>query len=233
MARLVHHGRRPTNDDIKYILKVVRPENIAGIGLNARKRHIDECRAEAIGIIEAIKSHRPSATPGVVKDQLLKVEAKLRAARTAINESSLANQLHADDLVRELDRVIQECEKSLRQMQVKPSGGAGGRLIAEQKKMAAELAFDLMLDRGTRPPTLTRNGNYNKLASRLFEIATGRQSSDMERACTRVFEDLEEDGFPRAGERRRIVREGKSSWKEMPKELLELMNADSRQTAKK
>ena len=167
----------------------------------------------------------PYVPPSVLKRQLSEVTAKLKAARTAINELPPVwrNLLHASHLPSELLRVSKKRKELASSISAKKRSGGdpGKRRAAIQKRIAAEQAFDLLDDYGGQPPTLTKNGKYYRLAGMLIEVATERESAgDMEDACTRVITNMRKDGFPTAAERRRG--EGKLAVKTMTKLVSEL-----------
>ena len=214
----------PDSSAIERVLKMVHPG----------KRQ-EDCRRDIIDSIRVIAKLKPDvAPPGATKKQLLEVASTLKKARYAINKLPPVwhQRLNPDGLLSELGRVHQTSAELADKMNVRRSGGdPSKRTAAAQKLIAAERAFDILNDWGRSTPSLTKNGDYYQLASVLFEIATGRRSGNMERACARFFENLRKDGFSDAAEMRRIRREGKSS--SAPKWLIERMKADSLQTVKK
>jgi hypothetical protein len=216
----------PDSSAIERVLKIVRPG----------KRQ-EDCRRDIIDSIRMITKLKPDvAPPGAMRKQLREIASTLKKVRHAINKLSSVwrQRLNLDDFLIELTRVHQTSDDLADKMNVRRSGGdPSKRTAAAQKLIAAERAFDILNDWGHRQPSLTKNGDYYQLTSVLFEIATGRRSGDVERACTTVLENLQKDGFPDAAERRRLRREGKSSWKTAPKWLQEQMKADSPQTVKK
>ena len=64
-----------------------------------------------------------------------------------------------------------------------------GRTEARRKRLAAEAAFDLLTDHGSKAPTLFGEGPYVRLADLLFLVATGK-SGDTRKSCARHFDDL-------------------------------------------
>lgn len=149
--------------------------------------------------------HRPlmAASASEERKRLTKVEAKLKAARAAVGDDD-------NELTAVLDRALAKYRDAIEKLSVERSGGAGGRLAAEQKKVAAEKAFDLLLEHGGGEPTLSKDGRYIRLTNLLHKVATGK-STDMSRACARYFADLRADGFPDAAQLRRMRRAGRIS----------------------
>ena len=169
-------------DGVKRILQLVRPE----------KENIERCRRDVMDGIRMIASMPPYVPPSVLKRQLSKVTAEMKAARKAINElpSGWRGLLDADIFLNELARVIQKSEELASCIRVKKRGGGDPRkrTAAFQKNFAAGQAFDLLNDWGGRTPTLTKDGEYYRLTEMLMKIATERKSAgDVERACARVL----------------------------------------------
>jgi hypothetical protein len=198
-------GLSPTmSDGVVQILQLVKPD----------KGDIGRCRRDAMDALRMIGSLPPFVSTGVVKKQLSKVAAELKAVRMAINKLPLAwqNGLNVANLLSELACVSQRAEETANCLLVnKRSGGdRSKRTAALQKQIAAEQAFDLLNDWGRRTPSLTKNGEYHQLTGMLIEIAIGRKFvGDVERACARVIHNLQKEGFPAAMERQRQPRQGK------------------------
>jgi hypothetical protein len=163
---------RMTAAGVEEIVRLVRPRNV------------ERFRRAARAAVEAARHPIPMVTAREEKRNLLKVAARLTAARRIAGEL-----FDGRGLARELDRLVADCEGKIAKIKVERSGGRGGDLVAEQKRVAAERAFDLLLEHGHRQPTLTKDGDYIKLAALLFRVATGRRS-DPTRACSKLLKDV-------------------------------------------
>jgi hypothetical protein len=122
---------------------------------------------------------------------------KLRRAACTINKvgAQLA-ALHLPEAA-----ALKELSKSVTaqadKLSIKRSGGGkAARAAYAQKYVAAQCAFDLINDYGLNdptsrgpPPRLTIGGAYFTLASKLYELATGR-SADLDRACVAYVQAL-------------------------------------------
>jgi hypothetical protein len=73
-------------------------------------------------------------------------------------------------------------------------GGSDSRSNAAGKRAAADFARHMLQTFGSRP-TLTRGGRYLKLATLIFELATGKLAGDMTPACKRQREKTSEGIF--------------------------------------
>jgi hypothetical protein len=159
------------------IVRLIRP----------RPPYVEACRRAVRYAVEAVRHPIRMVTAKEERDGLLKVAAKLSAARR------IAGNLFFDGRVpgldEKLDQLIADCEARIKKMKVKRSGGRGGSLLAEQKRIAADKAFDLLTVQGRRVPRLTKDGDYIKLAALLFKVATGRRS-DPTRACSKLLKDV-------------------------------------------
>lgn len=156
-------------------------------------------------MVESAVAHIQRAavvTARAEKKYLTRAAADLRRAARSLDEAGLWDERA---LLGELDRAALRCEGLAEKICVKRSGGRGGPQLAAQKRIAADEAFDLLLDYGERTPTLTKGGDYFKLAGMLFEAATGRRS-DLTRACLEHFKELRADGLFDAAELRRMKR---------------------------
>jgi hypothetical protein len=126
--------------------------------------------------------------PGVVKQQLQDICAKLKAAQAAIDELAprWKEMLDASPSISETARRAVILADSI--VVPKRSGGSSKiRTLAMQKRFAAERALVLMKKyRSGHKLTSMRNGDFYRVAAALFKIATGRQS-DMARACAKVL----------------------------------------------
>ena len=69
-----------------------------------------------------------------------------------------------------------------------------GRTAVQQKRIAAEVAHDLMLEYGGDVPTLTKQAPYIYLANLLYLAATGK-NGDLKKHCSQHVADLKADGF--------------------------------------
>ena len=81
-----------------------------------------------------------------------------------------------------------------------------GRTAANRKRLAAEVAHDLILDYGSVVPTLTKDEPYIELANLLYFVATGKKG-DLKKHCGQHFADSNEKNstsiLPREGPRGR------------------------------
>jgi hypothetical protein len=128
--------------------------------------------------------------PGSERRQLLKAVKILKKAHDILAELPLSPSV-AGDLMRKLARIRDGCKQRAGKMTVKHSGG---RIIeAARKKIAAESALTILLLCGEKP-TLSRSGSYLKLATLLFEVATGKRVN-LERVCAKCCAEAEADGY--------------------------------------
>jgi hypothetical protein len=179
-----------------------------------------DCVRQVIYSIELIARPISDLVPrGVVKKQLHQLATALNNARVAIKnipkewDDYIYQETAPDVFVRHLLQIEHASKQLAERMNVKRSGGAArAREEAKRARIAAERAFDLLNDWGGQSPTLTKSGPYLRLASLLFELATGQQEKNMNRACTNYFEELRKDGFPNAVELRRM----RKGWKQEP-----------------
>jgi hypothetical protein len=183
-------------------------------------RRLKECTRQVSYSINLIAQPMPDLVPiGVVKKQLRHLATALFKARAAIK--SIPDELNdiiyeettRDVFIRHLSQVEHASQQLADKLNVKRSGGAASaREEAKRARIAAKCAFDLLNDWGGQEPTLTASGPYFRLASLLFELATGQQEKDMSRACADYMEELRDDGFPNAEELRRM----RKAWKQEP-----------------
>jgi hypothetical protein len=164
---------------------------------------IADCRREVRHAIADIRDPLPITTAAVERRQLAKFVAKLDAALAALRDlpdGCYLTRLNAEAVY---DQDIAECRQRIAALPVERSGGAGGKLGAERRRVAAERAFDLLVEHGGQVPTLTKAGRYITLANMLFEAATGRKSADLSRACAKYLARIRDDDGCRADELRR------------------------------
>jgi hypothetical protein len=192
----------PAAEDIERVLELIPAQ-----------WRTENCRRAVTRTIRTIATLAPDVAPaGAARRQLRRLATVLGTARSTINHlpARWRRELEPDGLLRELDRVRRTSDALAGKMVVRRSGGSPARrVVAAQKREAAECAFDLLNDWGPWGPKLTKGGAYVELAGLLFQLATGR-SEDMERACTDCLKDLERGGYPDAAERRRWRREAES-----------------------
>jgi hypothetical protein len=159
--------------------------------LGPEKHDIDQCRRDVRDAIRMIGGLPPSRPPSFVKNQLLKIATKLKAAETEINKMPLGwrHGLDLETLLSDMDRARTNCEGTGHSLLAKSRGGGSqaSRTAARLKLIAAGYAADLLIDWGHRKPSLTKSGKFHQLTIMLIETATGRQfSGDVERACAQI-----------------------------------------------
>jgi hypothetical protein len=170
---------------------------------------VADCRRAVELAVAMIRRPIMMETAAAERKRLTKVVAKLRAARAALGDYDSALAAVLEGAVAKYRDAIEKLPKP--KSKESRGGGPGGRLAAAQKRVAADRAFDLLLEHGSRgPPTLTKGGGYIELTNLLHRVATGKRS-DLSRACLRYFADLRADGFADAAELRRMRRAGRSS----------------------
>lgn len=179
----------------------------------------EQCRRDAIASLIKIEAPVTGLVPlGAVQKQLRHLTATLTTARAEIEaipeewRSSVFGKIEPDDLARDLLMVRQASKELAEELkpQVRYSGGVKhSRENAARKRIAADCAFDLLNKWFGPEPTLTEGDVYFRLASLLFEIATGQKGKDLSRACLNHFAALEADDFYDAKKRQEIRRQAK------------------------
>jgi hypothetical protein len=147
-----------------------------------------ECLHFAVDAVRAIANKTPREPSGKMKSQLKATAAAFRKARSAL--ASLPDRLRycvlvtldaPERFVGDLDQLIERCGDQAGKIVVE--GGGGGedeRLDARRKEAAAISAFELLAQYGDGFPEGDR---FYRLASLLFEAATGRAEVDCKNAC--------------------------------------------------
>lgn len=201
----------PTNGDVEHVIAEVRPQRM----------HKAQCRTHVIRSLQGIRDY-DFVPNGSVKKKLERTAKAVKKARIALANLPIGQSLRLftngkamEDFLLELRRVGKESEALADETRVDRSGGDVASRV--RRRMAAEDAFDMLNDWGGRVPTLSKRGDYVRLAGLLFERATGRAPGDMERACREFIQALVADGFPNAKERQRLKRSGKLAAKQAPK----------------
>ena len=138
------------------------------------RRSIADCRRAVEHAVKAIRDPLLAETAASERRRLTRIEVKLRAARAAISDDDPPLTAVLERAVAKYRDMIESLPPKRHEKGGKGSGGAGGRRAAEQKRVAADKAFDLMVDYGSvGTPTLTKGGKYITLANMLFKAATG------------------------------------------------------------
>jgi hypothetical protein len=147
-----------------------------------------QCRVDVMTSVLLMISEPDYVAPGLVKQQLQDIGAKLKAAQAAIDELAprWKEMLHASPSINETMRRAVKLAGSI--VVPKRSGGSSKvRTLAMQKRFAAERALVLMKKyRSGHKSTSMKNGDFYRIAAALFKLATGRES-DMSRACAKVL----------------------------------------------
>jgi hypothetical protein len=183
----------PSSEDVERVMVTLTPRIFA-----------EKQRLFVIDVLRLIRYCRVTH-PGAEKRQLRKAAEALEKARAALTALPVPHPA-THNLVCELARVRDSCKRRAGSMEVKRSGG---RLVeAAQKKIAAEMAMNMLLFCGEKP-TLSREGAYFKLAALLFEVATGKPG-DLERACAKCCAEAAADGYQTP------QRQRKNPWKFTP-----------------
>lgn len=162
------------------------------------RRSVADCRRAVERAVSMIRDPLVAETAASERKRLTRAEAKLRAARAAVGDNPA--------LAAVLEGAVAKHRDAIEKLPKERSGGPGGRLAAAQKMVAAEKAFDLLLEHGGREPTLTKGGDYFELANLLHRVATGKRSAELSRPCMKYFADLRADGFANAAKLRRMRR---------------------------
>ena len=163
--------------------------------------------------------------PGALRTKLRKVEKALKKVRFALEELPEAERsgILTAEQVRSVE---QEYTGRTKKVIVRASGGA--KADAARMRIAAECAFDLLLETGRDlsswyGPTLTKAGEWTSLTELLFELATGKGGKDAGRACKEHVDTLRQHGkWPTKAEMRRLRRHARGR-PLSNKELLEVI----------
>jgi hypothetical protein len=164
-------------DLTEWIIQRLKPDHVT-----------TQCRVDVMTSALLMISAPDYVAPRLVKQRLLNINAKLKAAQAAIDElapDGVKEMLHASPGISETARRAAELADSI--VVPKRSGGSSKvRTLAMQKRFAAERAHVLMKKYRSGKLTSMKNGDFYRIAAALFKLGTGRES-DMSRACAKVL----------------------------------------------
>jgi hypothetical protein len=141
------------------------------------------CRAEVADYVQRMEAlrkyeatnHFPQSHLGRVTNALAKLEKEVAALDAAPRE--LLN----------VDREIKHIAQRVSALKKRQSAGAAKRYAMPMRRMAVFVAANLVVDWHNKPPSMSRTGPYLKIASVLFEVATGKIGADLERQCQQAI----------------------------------------------
>jgi hypothetical protein len=183
-AALKHSKLRPIEvapDLIEKLLELIRP----------RPDSEAACREKVRKHIATIKSMREvvDADPSTaIKGELEKLRYALKKLSGVASQlSPVARRLMFNDLEYEffsgeLDRLIEKTDSTICPLIQANAKGARPKTLS--KMAAASFACSLMENYSSFPPTLTKGGRYFRVASLMYEAATGEQNADLTRYCS-------------------------------------------------
>ncbi len=157
------------------------------------------CRAEievACKHLEYLRDYFEGwLTPGVLKEDMRDLAKSLRTTIKRIKSlpppdrelvfralRNHATRIEPKALLAQLETLRQRVEL-LKKSLVVPKGG---QRLDPMKLFAAHYANELLLRFANKSPTLTPEGPYLVLAGILYEGVTGKEGTDMRRACARA-----------------------------------------------
>ena len=150
------------------------------------KERKDACRQDiekALQIVDVVRMLDDAPTPGKFRERVKSLSDSLYKTRIALTQLSYApaitSLIDKDRFLKDIERLILTCETTINGLQV----SKGSRVWDAVKYTSALQASIILNEFAPSRRSLSKDGHFFRLASIIYEIASGEQEKDLSAYC--------------------------------------------------